>query len=219
MFNFLQLDSPFMQFLTKVANLIILNVLWLLCCVPVVTVGASTAAMYRVALQLARGTEESVIKPFFKAFRKDFWEATALFVILLLVGGFVVGNVMAALSWGTFFRVASYILLALFALTATYVFPLLAQFEDGVWRILKNAFIMSLMNLPKSMVAAAVSLIPVIILLTAESLFWNMLVIWLFVGIAAIAYIVSAVLIKVFDRYIECSEDDDVQEGPEQVEE
>ena len=50
-------DSPLMRFLSRVADIMLLNALWLLCCVPIVTAGAATTAMYHVTLKLAAGAD------------------------------------------------------------------------------------------------------------------------------------------------------------------
>ena len=77
-------DSPIMQFLTRVADLVILNVLWLLFSLPVITLGASTTALYRSLLTLIDGGGTSTVLLFWNAFRSEFKTATLLFLILLL---------------------------------------------------------------------------------------------------------------------------------------
>ena len=72
--NIFKLDSPFMKFLTLITNLVCLNVLWLLCCLPVVTAGAATVAMYYVIFLYITKQDDTVAKPFFKAFKQRYQE-------------------------------------------------------------------------------------------------------------------------------------------------
>ena len=58
-------DAPLMRFLSRVADLMILNILWIFLCIPVVTAGAATTALYRVCLNIAAQTDASVIRDFF----------------------------------------------------------------------------------------------------------------------------------------------------------
>ena len=70
--SFFSLDSPLMRFLSRLSDIFILNVLFLLCCIPVVTIGASATALYTVTLKMARNEESYITKGFFKAFKSNF---------------------------------------------------------------------------------------------------------------------------------------------------
>ena len=80
LFNF---DSPLMQFLTKVADLIILNLLFLVTSVPVITIGASATALHYVALRMIHGQEGPITRDYFRSFRTNFRQATAIWLLLL----------------------------------------------------------------------------------------------------------------------------------------
>ena len=81
LFNY---DSPFWSFMSRLADLIILNLLWIVFCIPVVTIGASTTAMYRVTLNMVRGEGSGVVRMFWDAFRLNLKQAVLIFLILLL---------------------------------------------------------------------------------------------------------------------------------------
>ena len=85
-------DSPLMSFLTRLADLVILNLLWLVCCVPVVTIGASTTAMYHVLRHLQDGGVTSITRDFFQSFKSDFKQATLVYLVLLIPTVAVVMN-------------------------------------------------------------------------------------------------------------------------------
>ena len=75
-----------MKILTLAANLVCLNILWLLCSLPIVTAGASTAAMYYVVFQYINDQDDAVLKPFLKAFKENFRTATPVWMLNLLIG-------------------------------------------------------------------------------------------------------------------------------------
>ena len=80
--NLLNLESPLMQMLTRIGDLILLNVLFLICCIPVVTAGASIAALHRMTQEIVYETDSSTVKGFFRAFRANFKQATAVWLVV-----------------------------------------------------------------------------------------------------------------------------------------
>ena len=66
------LDSPIMRFLSKVCDLMILNVMCIICCLPIVTAGASITALYTITMKMVRGEESYIFKGFLKAFKENF---------------------------------------------------------------------------------------------------------------------------------------------------
>ena len=81
------LDSPFVQFMNRVADIMWLNILFVICCIPVITIGASVTAMYYVTLKMVRNEESYITKSFFKSFKLNFKQATAIWLIILAAGG------------------------------------------------------------------------------------------------------------------------------------
>ena len=76
-------DNPVWRFIGKLGDLIILNILWIVCSIPVFTAGASTTAVYYVTLKLVRDEDDSTIRSFFRSFKSNFKQATAKWLILL----------------------------------------------------------------------------------------------------------------------------------------
>ena len=81
------IDSPFIQFLAHIADLIILNIVFLICCIPFVTIGPSITALNYVTLKLAAKEDINVIRSFFKSFRQNFRQALIIWILLLGFGG------------------------------------------------------------------------------------------------------------------------------------
>lgn len=161
------MDSPLMQGLSKMADLMWLNILTVICCLPVVTVGASLTALNYMALKIARDEECYITKGFFKSFRANFKQATAIWLIFLIV--IIVLVVDFRIMWAPGAEVNMIIQTligasALFCLFAfMFVFPLLAKFDNPVLKTIKNAFLVSAVQFPKTILMIVLYVIPVLL--------------------------------------------------------
>ena len=148
-------DNPVWRFIGKLGDLIILNILWIVCSIPVFTAGASTTAVYYVTLKLVRDEDDSTIRSFFRSFKSNFKQATAIWLILLAAGivlgfdfwFFVSGQMSLNGAVKTAMTAVSGGLLLIYLFIITYVFPLQARFYNPVKRTLFNAFFMSVRHL------------------------------------------------------------------------
>ena len=171
-----------MRAIGRVGDLALVNILFLLCSIPVITLGASAAALYTVSFQMVRGGEKQIARTFFSAFSRNFGQATLLTVIFFLLGAglFLDLRVMQA-NPGAFplvFWVGSGLLALAAAITLPFAFALQARFENSVWKTLKNAFVLAVTHPLIALVAAALALLPLALLLFApyylllSSIFW-----------------------------------------------
>lgn len=173
--KFFNYDSPFWSFMSRVADLVILNLLWLLFCIPVFTIGASTAAMYRVTLNMVRGEGGGVVRSFWASFKLNFKQGVLLFLILLIptllviveVEIYLSGVVAQSIWMGVVFCFPA----LLVSLIGAYIYPLLAQFDNSIKNMLKNACLLAIGNLPYSVVMAALNLAVPALLIFATSFF------------------------------------------------
>ena len=151
--KFFSYDSKFSQLLLKLCYSCYLNLLWFVCSLPIITIGASTTALYYASLKLIRGEEgSSVAGMFFRSFRENFRQATVLWLILLAVGlflgadGYILYH-LRAVSSGTMAVVWTLLLAVLIAAAVLYVivllytFPLVASVSNTTLAMLKNAFL------------------------------------------------------------------------------
>ena len=200
-------DNKVLQVLAAIGDLMVLNLLWILCCLPVVTAGASTTALYYSLLKMVRKEETYPARMFFRAFRQNLKQSIPLTILLLLMCAilYVDLNVArnTAIRFGPLLSILVAALFVVFAMVASYVFPLLAQFENTIKGTLKNALFMSIWHLPCSVVIFLLNLLPVLLFFLSPNLFLKSLVLWLFVGGAGIAYVNSRLFVKIFDHYIE----------------
>lgn len=90
--RFFSMDNKFFTFMNKVADLCILNIICLVCCIPIVTAGASITAMYYVTLKMVRNEEAYIVRSFFKSFKDNFKQATIINLIMIAVGAVLSGS-------------------------------------------------------------------------------------------------------------------------------
>lgn len=161
------MDSPVMRFLNRVGDLLILNILMMICCIPVITIGAAYTAMHYVILKMIRGEEGYLFKGFFKSFIRNFKQATILWIIMLLVIAVYVGDILIFNFSGIVFPkalVVAVVAVAIFLImVATYIFPLLARFDNTVKNTIKNAVIFAFANLPKTLAMVVIYALPLVI--------------------------------------------------------
>ncbi len=164
------LDSPLMQALGKMADLMWLNVLTLIFCLPVVTAGASLTAMNYMALKIARNEECYITRGFFKSFKENFRQATLIWLILLAGIAVVIGDFYIMRGSDTEFGKILWGVIAaagiMLVFTLMFVFPVLAKFENTVFRTIKNAFLMSLMQFPKTILMVIMYAVPAVLFFT-----------------------------------------------------
>lgn len=150
--SYFSYDSKFSQVLIKLSYSCWLNVLWMLCSLPVFTIGASTSALYSVTLKIADDTDSNITKQFFKSFKENFAQATRLWLIMLAAGIFLTVDLLfvyrlRASSAGTMAVLWTLVMAFIIGACVVYVivllnlFPLVASFVNTDREMLKNAFL------------------------------------------------------------------------------
>lgn len=200
--KFFRFDGPFNNFMGRIFDLVVLHLLWVLFSLPIVTIGASTTALFTVTLKMAKNEESYIVKSFWKAFKSNFVQATKLWAVaagvfvwlILIMRVCIKGDAQMLKVLG----LPNAGLLVIAFLAALYVFPIQAMFENSVGNILKNAIICSLRYLPYSILMACIVVIPILLTGFVESIFPLMIALWIFGGSSLIAFAQSFVLIQVF---------------------
>ena len=169
------LDSPLMNFLGKMADLMWLNILTMLCCIPFVTAGASLTAMHYMALKIVRNEECYITKGFFKSFKENFKQATLIWFIMVLVLGLLIGDyyiiLKAEIQLHNIFKIVILMVTVFVVFTSLYVFPTLAKFENTIRRTIMNSFVMSILQFPKTILMIVLYAVPIVLLLVSYQAF------------------------------------------------
>ena len=196
------LDSPLMNVLNKMADLMWLNILTLICCIPIITAGEAFTSMHYVALKIVRNEESYITRSFFKSFKTNFRQATLIWLLILLIAAVLGGDYYIITKSGIQFSSVLVILIMAAAVlvicTTLYVFPVLAKFDNTIMGTIRNAFIMSILQLPKTVVMFVMAFFPLIIYLVSLRL---IPIIFLF-GFSLPAY-ASAMLYNKFFQKLE----------------
>lgn len=197
-----------MRFMMLITNLIALNVLWLLGCIPIVTAGASTVAMHTVLLSYINRKDDAVLKPFFRAFRENFRTVTPLWLMNLLVGAVMVAEIVY-LSAGAelWLKVVFGVLLLIYGAATSYLYPLLARYETTARQALLNSFMLPVRHLLSSVCVVTLNVLPVFLLVAFPELFWKSILVWTVIGFSLIAYLDLKILLPVFQKYEPATEE------------
>jgi len=196
------MESPLMRSLGRVADLMILNLLTFVCCIPVITAGAALTALHYMCLKLVRDEENYLIRGYFKSFRENFRQSTLIWLILLAAFAAVAADIVimyyAIVEFPFVVRLAILIMGIIVLCTSMYVFPLQARFSNPVRRTLQNAFMTSMIQFPKTFLMVLLLFVNPLLILLSDKL----VPIVILFGFSFHAYI-SALLYNKFFRKLE----------------
>lgn len=197
-------DSVIMKGMTRIGETIILNVLFVIFSLPVVTVGAALTAMYTVCFREAEKKSAPLWKTFWKAFKENFGKATALWLILLLIGGIIIYNLFMLAEnpelGGGIIRVMVLVAGIFYLMICPYVFPLQSRYENTVFGTLRNSVALAFGRFPITLLLVAMNAIPLVVAYFNFGVFLYLSILWLSVWFALIAQLTSRLLLKVFRK-------------------
>ena len=155
-------DSPVLQFITKLVNSVWLNILWFVCCIPVITIGPATTALFYACQKMARDEEGYVTRAFFHSFRENFKQGTIIGLIMTVSGAMIIvdGWVLLRLyKTSPFWTIVAAVFIVAcvgWLILFMWIFPLLAHFENTTAAMFKNAIMLGMRFLLCSALMAAV---------------------------------------------------------------
>lgn len=169
--KFFNLDSPLMKFLSRMTDILWLNVLTLVCVILVIPAGAGFTALHYVCLKMVRDEEGYITKDFFKSFKTNFKQSTVIWLISVLVACVLAFDYKALMEIPTgrpvIFAAITAASIFIF-MTFLYVFPVLSHFENTIRGTIKNAFFMSILALPKTILMALLTALPLALIYMVE---------------------------------------------------
>lgn len=212
-----KLDSPLMNFLNKVADIMILNILFMIFCIPIVTIGASFSAAYYMGYKMVKDEESYIVRGFCKAFKENFRQSTIMWLIVLAAMAIIFLDYRIILYSGIEFprwMVISMVTVTVVVLMGVvYMFALQARYTNTVKNTIKNSFLMALSHLPTTFILIVIYAVPVVICYFVPRVFLAMF----FISLGAVIYFKSFLLLKVFHKYEETlvDKDEEAAEGEE----
>lgn len=190
-----------MNFLNKLCDIMILNILVLVFSLPIFTIGAAVTAGYYMSFKMVKNEENYIVKGFWKAFKENFRQSTALWLIILAVCGvlFVDYRIVlySGLSFDRWLRLGLITVTLIIALGVSFVFALQARFTNTVKHTLKNAFLMALSHLPSAILFVVSYAVPVVLLYFIPQIF--PVIVLLAIGL--LIYLKSFLFLKIFKKY------------------
>lgn len=166
----LKMDGRLFRIMSRVGDLMLLNVLLLLCSLPVVTFGAALTAVYDMTLRILRDEDEGTIRGFFRGFRTNFKQATKVWLVFLAVIAISLGDLYAARlpqlsGMHLLLTAAAGVQGVLLLAVGQYAFALTARFDNSLGATFKNSGILVLCHLPETLAMMVVTLSAVLIFL------------------------------------------------------
>ncbi len=196
-------ESPIFQFLGTFSDFVILNVLFLITCIPVVTIGPAISALYAVTLREARNEQGYIIHSYFDALKENFKQSFLLSLFYTLVGAILLYNLVfwaqMQTAIGSVFLIIIAVCTLVYILSLLYAFALSARFENSLKQTIKNSLLLALTNPVQTLMILLITLIG--FSLAYVSLFFRIFL--LIFGFAFLAYCISFPLTKVFRKYEE----------------
>lgn len=199
-------DNPIFSFLSRITDIVILNLLCILCCIPIVTIVPSLGALYYCMLKIVRDRDSSIIAMFFHSFRTNLKQGSLMTVLFITMALFLVIDIricnIVVFSLLKYIKFLLYLSFFILFVIISYAIPLLAQFENSTRNILKNAIILAFTNLGYTAIIVVLNALPLIQFWGLPEFSMFVSPIWLTFGIALIALINTKIFVKIFDKFI-----------------
>lgn len=187
-------------------NMIALNLCFVVGCLPIFTIGASSSALSKISLQLINKQPTMIVPEFFDAFKENFKQSTYMFLIYLAFGAMMVFNIVVMKDSGNSFfdayRIMMLIFLFVLILLSLYTWPLIASFENDIPTTFKNAFMLMFKNYFQSIRVILLLVIVLLITFYSQNVFTWMIGFYIFIGFALVAYGICIPINRVLQKYM-----------------
>lgn len=204
------LDGPVMGVLGRITDVLVLNLIFIVTCIPIVTIGPALTSLYTVTLKMVKNEDSYIFKSYFSAFKDNFkisFFAWLIILVLLVVFSIDYRIVITLGSdLGEFFPILFLALNFICFLITLYLFPYIARFENTLKVSFKNVVLIMLASVPWTFLLVLITGGAVVASVFVIPLQYTILI-WLLFGFALLAYAQSFVFRKVFAKY-EPQEDD-----------
>lgn len=200
------MDSAFYRFISRLGDLMIVNILFLVGCIGIITIGPSLSAMYTILLKFIRNESGYVAREFWKAYRENFKQSIILWVICMAAGVLLYYDIILSDTLGGTVGQGLKIIFLFFGIiyfsVLSYLFAVQSRFENTLWNTVKNSFWMAMGYLPFTISVLVVEFIPLFVVLVKPETFWYLLPVMLTVGFAGLGYACAGIFNYIFKNYI-----------------
>lgn len=205
MSRFFNPDNPVMEFIAKVFDLVIPNLIFIFSCVPIITIGASTSALSYVTFKMVRGEDPYIWRNFWKSFRQNFKQGTLVWIFSILIFIFLGMDFYIINSQNTSLfavvRILLWIVCAVALSVFLYVFPVISHFVCTTKQALKNALLMTFGHLPYTLMMLALAGLLLFLCSSSSKLFAMIVVLSGICGFSVVSFVYSIMFDRIFQKY------------------
>ncbi len=218
MSNIFHADNPFTKFMYRLGSLILLNIYFLICCIPVITIGASITAAEHVSDKLKKETDVKITATFFQSFKSNFLDATLVWIVLAGIGSMIVFAFLRVYKNNLGYNVLICVLCAVGTMAvlmeATYIFRLLGRYRQDIATQLLNAYRLAIGNIFRTLLIWMIWAVPITLFVIFPILLRMLGWMWIAFGFAFVMGITTKIYMRIFSKY----DSHDVEQETEQEE-
>ncbi|HHX59733.1 MAG TPA: YesL family protein [Epulopiscium sp.] len=215
--SFFNLEGPFYKWGTEIADVMILSLLWLVCSLPIVTIGASTTALFYVYGKKVRKEDPYIVKSFFESFKQNFKQATLLTLMMgvIFMSEYLYFEILRSGQGPAWVKIIGLFFMIQATFITLYIFPVLSRFEMTIKNIVISSFIFANKHFITSIICTILFLISVfaVVSLTPFAIF----------AFGIYALLSSFLFQRIFTKSIEAvaaeKEKENEEEATEEIEE
>lgn len=206
--NLFSLDNKFFEVLGKITDIVILNLLCIISCLPIITIGASITATYSVTMKMIKDEETYIVKNFIKRFKENFKASTIIWSIMIIIGAvlafdFHISKLISNESISNVLQLVFTMISIIYIFTLAYVFPMQSKFENIIKNTMINSILISIQNLPYTIIIVVLNLSP-LLLISLFSNYWGQIIFfYTVIGFGIITYVNSIFFERIFNKLID----------------
>lgn len=150
MANLFNPDGRVMHFINKLVHSVWLNILWFICCIPIITIGPATTALFYASLKMVRDEDGYVTSEFFHSFKSNFKQGTVIGLIMTALGivmaidGYALSRLRHTSAFWTLMTAIFIIAACAYCIVLMWIFPLLAHFDNTTLAMFKNSIMLGI---------------------------------------------------------------------------
>lgn len=192
------IDNGFFQVVNKIVDMVILSILWCIVCIPIITIGPATTALYYTVVKVIRRERGYIAREFFRSFKANFKVGSitgivlTLFIYILFWDRNIVSNWNDTKGFALLCLFNAFLFL-IFCVTV-YIFPLLSRFNLQFKSLLKTALVIAMRHLPTTLVVLVIDVFFILLTYVAPIL--------LFITPSLCCLLGSLLLERVFKKYM-----------------
>lgn len=201
-------DGVLFRIVERLTNLVVLNILYLIFCIPIVTIGPATAALHYVTLKYAANEEDRVWAPFIHSFKQNLKQGIVVGLVSTFVGfglawalWFVYYNLLNGDAFNMVMLVMISLCCVIYLMIMGYIYPLLARYDNSLKQMFRTALVLAIRHLPATVCLAIISAAPILLLMLHPTTFMLALTFYFFIGFAAIAFLHDKLIHRIFLQY------------------